>query len=75
MAEEGFLILSPCERQGKWRQASCALRSVKTKNQSALPNSVLQHDKTITIVSSVSIERENSVFVCEREANRRYGCI
>lgn len=60
-----FLILSLCERHGKWRQASYALRSVKMKNQSALPNSVLQHDKTITVVSSVSIQTERKVWVRE----------
>ncbi len=43
----------------------------KRKNQSALPNSVLQHDKTITIVSSVSIHRERSV--CE--SNNLYVCL
>lgn len=56
---------SLCETQAKCRQASCALRSVKTKNQSAFANSVQQHDKTITIVSSVSIQSEKSV--CVRE--------
>lgn len=61
MAEGAFWIHRLCERQGKRREASCALRGVKAKNRSALLNGVLQHDKIITIEWSVSVQK---VCVC-----------